>query len=113
MDKDPTTWIVTGASRGIGLAAADRILDQGGRVALVARGDGLDALAAERGENCIACRADVSRPEELAAVAERVLGEWGRIDVLVNNAGLHRGGRVGASSRRTGRRCWMSTSPAR
>ncbi len=95
MDKDPTTWIVTGASRGIGLAAADRILDQGGRVALVARGDGLDALAAERGENCIACRADVSRPEELAAVAERVLGEWGRIDVLVNNAGLHRGGRVG------------------
>ena len=95
MSNEATTWIVTGASRGIGLATADHILAQGGRVALVARGEGLEALADDRGDNCMACRADVSRPEDLAGVAEAVLGRWGRIDVLVNNAGLHRGGRVG------------------
>jgi 3-oxoacyl-[acyl-carrier protein] reductase len=95
MSNEATTWIVTGASRGIGLATADHILAQGGRVSLVARGEGLEALADDRGDNCMACRADVSRPEDLAGVAEAVLGRWGRIDVLVNNAGLHRGGRVG------------------
>ncbi len=88
-------WLITGASRGIGLAAARQALAQGAQVAIVARNPDLEQLAAELGENCLACRGDVTDPASMAAVVARVVETWGRLDVLVNNAGFHRGGRIG------------------
>ena len=82
--------LVTGASSGIGARLAGDLAARGVRVALVARRvERLEQLAAELGPSramAIAC--DVSsRPAVEAAVA-RVLDHWGRLDLLVNNAGL-------------------------
>ena len=92
--EEPKTWIITGASRGIGLATVDRILAQGDRAAMIARGPEVEKLAAERGENCLGCRADVTDPDALTAAMANIKDRWGAVDVLVNNAGLHRGARV-------------------
>ncbi|MFK7730507.1 MAG: SDR family oxidoreductase [Pseudomonadales bacterium] len=87
-------WLITGASRGIGRAVAERALSHGDRVVIIARGDAVNDLAKELGDNCIAAQADVSDSKAMLAVADKALAKWGQIDVLVNNAGLHRGGRV-------------------
>lgn len=92
--EESRVWVITGASRGIGLATADRVLAHGDRVAMIARGDGLEPLAASRGDACMACRADVTDRASLTAAIAQVTDAWGRVDVLVNNAGLHRGARV-------------------
>jgi 3-oxoacyl-[acyl-carrier protein] reductase len=92
--QDDRVWLVTGASRGIGLAIARRIVASGDRVALLARGDTVHALAQELGANCLACRADVSKAEEVTAAIESIISHWGRLDVVVNNAGTHRGGKL-------------------
>lgn len=94
MADDSRVWMITGASRGIGLAAADAALAAGDRVALLARSDAVETAAAERGDRCVGLRADVTDPASLEAAAEALLTRWGRIDVLVNNAGLHRGGKL-------------------
>lgn len=79
--------LVTGGSRGIGKAVARALLDRGMSVAIAARGrEPLDAAARELGALPVA--ADVSRPQEARALVERVAGEFGRLDVLVNNAGV-------------------------
>ncbi|MDP4789066.1 MAG: SDR family NAD(P)-dependent oxidoreductase, partial [Haliea sp.] len=59
---DEKIWFITGASRGIGRAIAERALEAGDKIAIVARGEELEALAREFGERCMACRADVSDP---------------------------------------------------
>lgn len=92
--EESRVWVITGASRGIGLATADRVLAQGDRVAMIARGDGLEQLAASRGDDCMACRADVTDRASLTAAIAQITDAWGRVDVLVNNAGLHRGARI-------------------
>jgi len=56
------------------------------------------------GERCLACRADVSDEAGMTAVVASVIARWGRLDTVVNNAGLHRGGRI---SRLTGEQ-WQS-----
>ena len=95
---DSRVWLITGASRGIGLALAKRVVASGERVALVARGESLQAIAAELGENCLPCRADVTNTGEIESALDAVIERWQRLDVIVNNAGLHRGGRVGKLS---------------
>ena len=92
---DQKIWFVTGASRGIGRAVADCALAAGDKVAILARGADVESLADELGENCMACRADVSDAEAVNAAVAAVVAHWGTIDVVVNNAGLHRGGRIG------------------
>lgn len=88
------SWIVTGASRGLGLAIARVAASHGDRVALVARGHAIEACADSIDGEAIGLVADVSDPEEARAVCDKVADHWGGIDVLVNNAGLHRGGLV-------------------
>ena len=87
-------WIVTGGSRGVGLAVARLALAQGDRVAVVARNGDSDALQTELGARALAFRGDVTAPTEMARIAKSVAQAWGGIDVLVNNAGLHRGGKI-------------------
>jgi NADP-dependent 3-hydroxy acid dehydrogenase YdfG len=89
---DGTVALVTGASSGIGEAAALALADEGATVALAARRtERLDALAsriAAGGGRALACQADLTRETEAASLIERVVGELGRLDTLVNNAGL-------------------------
>ena len=77
--------IVTGAARGIGLAVARRFLRDGYRVAAL----DIDAPELTRacGE-CLAIGCDVAEPRQVANAVERIEGELGRIDALVNNAGI-------------------------
>ena len=84
--------MVTGASRGIGLAIAHRLGQMGARLALCAR----DAKALEQtaaglrreGIETLAVAADVTRAGEITALVERVRSAFGPIDILVNNAGI-------------------------
>jgi NAD(P)-dependent dehydrogenase (short-subunit alcohol dehydrogenase family) len=83
--------VVTGAARGIGLAITRLFLQQGWRVALIDRDRAtLDRTAAQlsgAGET-LALYADVSRPDEVDAATAAVGTRFGRIDALVNNAGV-------------------------
>ena len=86
-------WIVTGASRGLGKAIADTALDAGARVACLSRSAGR-GQESEPDERLIHVAADVTDPKSMAEAAAQIERAWGGIDVLVNNAGLHRGGLV-------------------
>ena len=91
-------WLVTGASRGIGLAVAERALAAGDRVAILARGPEITDIASRLGESCMGCRADITRRDQIDEAVSRILSQWGRIDVVINNAGAHRGGKLGRLS---------------
>jgi short-subunit dehydrogenase len=87
-----STALVTGASAGIGLAVARRLAQAGANVVLAARRPDIleNAAAAVRavGVQSLAVSTDVSRREALEALVDRAIGEFGTIDVLVNNAGV-------------------------
>jgi glucose 1-dehydrogenase len=84
--------IVTGGATGIGLQMADALAELGARVVLCGRdGERCERVAAElerdRGVACLGMRCDVASADEVAAMVTRVSDRFGRIDVLVNNAG--------------------------
>ena len=82
------TAIVTGASRGIGLAIAKGFIDAGARVVMTARGEeALQKAAAELGPWAIAIRCDNADPADIARMVEKA-SELAPIDILVNNAGI-------------------------
>jgi len=91
-DLDRTVALVTGASSGIGQAAARTLAERGAAVALVARrADRLEQLAgeiADAGGTALPLEADVSDREQARAAVDRAAEELGRLDVLVNNAGV-------------------------
>ena len=87
-------WIVTGGSRGLGLAIARWAQRRGHRVAVTARRIDEAALRSQLGPSCLAVAADVTEPDAVKAAFDRVAAAWAGLDVLVNNAGLHRGGKV-------------------
>ena len=87
--------VVTGASSGIGRAAAQLLAAKGARLALVARNSPrLAALAEQLGDKAIAVPADLSRPEDTDAMIARTLAHFGQIDVLFANAGIYLPGPV-------------------
>ncbi|WP_443089945.1 SDR family oxidoreductase [Yoonia sp.] len=89
MDLSGKTAFVTGASRGIGAAAARAFADAGANVALIARSThDIAELAGEIGAQAIAIPCDVSRYAEVAAAVEKTAETFGGIDILVNNAGV-------------------------
>jgi NADP-dependent 3-hydroxy acid dehydrogenase YdfG len=82
-----TAALVTGASSGIGEATARALAEQGATVAVAARRkDRLDALAAEIGG--LPIEADVTDREQAVAAVERTAQELGRLDIVINNAGV-------------------------
>jgi NADP-dependent 3-hydroxy acid dehydrogenase YdfG len=87
---DGTVALVTGASSGIGEATALALAEQGARIALAARRtDRLTALAEKIGTaNTLVITADIADEEQAKAAVERTVAELGRLDTLVNNAGV-------------------------
>lgn len=90
---DGKVAVVTGASCGIGKRVAMGYLQAGAKVALAALDDDklpatLAELRQEYGERVMAVACDVGSQESVEAMAERVVAEWGRIDVAVCNAGI-------------------------
>ncbi|THD83734.1 SDR family oxidoreductase [Aliigemmobacter aestuarii] len=80
---------ITGASRGIGAAAARLFAAQGARVALIARsGHDIAALAEEIGNGAMALTCDVADWVSVQAAAETVMARCGRLDVWIGNAGV-------------------------
>jgi len=97
--------IVTGSSRGLGLASATALAREGCRVALSARtADRLADAASEVGTACgdpsrvFAVQADVSTAGGVASLVEQTVAHFGGLDILVNNVGLARGGDLMATS---------------
>jgi NAD(P)-dependent dehydrogenase (short-subunit alcohol dehydrogenase family) len=84
--------IVTGASRGIGAAAAALLAEAGAAVVVTARGatevEGVAATLRNRGGRAIGVAADVADPEQVEEVVESALDQFGRVDILVNNAAI-------------------------
>jgi 3-oxoacyl-[acyl-carrier protein] reductase len=90
---DGQVAIVTGASRGIGRATALQLAAQGAQVAVnyASSSEAADAVVNEikaAGGEAIAIAADVSQAEAVDQLVTAVMNQWGRIDVLVNNAGI-------------------------
>ncbi|MFE2565533.1 SDR family NAD(P)-dependent oxidoreductase [Streptomyces mirabilis] len=87
-----TVALVTGASSGIGAATARRLAEDGASVALVARRKGrLDDLAAEiekAGGTALVVEADITDRTQAEAAVQQAVEHFGRLDTLVNNAGL-------------------------
>jgi NAD(P)-dependent dehydrogenase (short-subunit alcohol dehydrogenase family) len=89
------TWLVTGASRGLGRALVEAVLAGGDRVVATARDAGsLDDLVAEHGDRLLTRDLDVTDHAAVLAVTNQVAAETGRIDVLVANAGYGLAGGV-------------------
>lgn len=81
-------WLITGCSRGIGKVLAEAVLKSGDAVAGTARDTQmLDDLAAKWPANFLAVKMDMNVESEIAGGFDAVIQKWGRIDVLVNNAG--------------------------
>jgi 2-deoxy-D-gluconate 3-dehydrogenase len=81
--------IVTGASRGLGFAAAQALADEGARVLATARTQvGLDELVASRPGRIVAAACDIRDQAEVEALPQRALDAFGRLDIVVNNAGI-------------------------
>jgi NADP-dependent 3-hydroxy acid dehydrogenase YdfG len=89
---DGTVALVTGASSGIGAATAQALVAQGASVALAARRvDNLESLAAQlrdQGGTALVIETDVTDESQVRAAVEQTVSELGRLDTLINNAGL-------------------------
>src|SRR5688572_5081720 len=94
--------IITGATSGIGKATALLFAEEGAGVVITGRraalGRRLENEIRERGARCLFVRADHTRAGDCAGVVERTLAEFGRVDILFNNAGIVTGGTAETTS---------------
>lgn len=96
VDLSGRVALVTGGSRGIGLAIADALLSGGASVVITGRDEGhldeargtLSGGGTDRGTRLLAERADVSRQNEAAGAVARAIERFGGLDILINNAGV-------------------------
>ncbi len=82
-------WFITGCSTGFGRNLAQEVLQNGGQVAVTARNtDDVQELVSKFPEMAYAIKLDVTNPEQVKNAVQQALDKFGRIDVLVNNAGI-------------------------
>jgi NAD(P)-dependent dehydrogenase (short-subunit alcohol dehydrogenase family) len=87
--QDPPVWLITGCSTGFGRELARAVLARGYRCVITARSpDSVRDLAAGREERALVLALDVTDPVQVAAAVRASEERFGRIDVLVNNAGI-------------------------
>ncbi len=87
MNIERSVIIVTGASQGIGLATAKLLASKGARVVLAARSSDIIEAVMKTLTDAIAIPTDMRKPEDIEHLIQETLQHYGRIDVLVNNAG--------------------------
>jgi 3-oxoacyl-[acyl-carrier protein] reductase len=112
MDFDGRVVLVTGGSRGIGRAVAEAFATRGATVVVQFRADRRaadDTLAALAGHGHLALPADVADPEQARSLVGRVVAELGRVDVLVNNAGIYEQHPILETSYEDWQRVWRRT----
>jgi len=89
---EPRVALITGAARGLGFAAAERLAKDGARIALAdINGEGAETSAAllrEKGIDARGYRLDVADPQSVRDAVAAVEKDFGRIDILVNSAGI-------------------------
>jgi NAD(P)-dependent dehydrogenase (short-subunit alcohol dehydrogenase family) len=93
--------VVTGGSKGLGLSMASGLASAGADVVIVSRhqteaGAVAEQLATQFGRRAIGVQADVAVEADTTALADRVMNEFGRVDVLINNAGINVRGSIDA-----------------
>ena len=85
--------IITGASSGIGAGMVEVFIEEGAQVACIARREAEGEAVAEsvrrQGGRAVFFRCDISKEDEVAAMAQRVLNHFEHIDILINNAGVN------------------------
>jgi NAD(P)-dependent dehydrogenase (short-subunit alcohol dehydrogenase family) len=90
--------LITGGTDGLGAALADRLVEEGARVAVCGRDPGRLAATEQRlrdaGGDALVVQADVTRPADLERFVAAAVDRWGRLDGLVNNAGRSSAGPV-------------------
>jgi 3-oxoacyl-[acyl-carrier protein] reductase len=99
MTADKMVALVTGSARGIGRAIAIGLAKEGVRVVVnyQSRQDAAEEVAREitgAGGEAIVIKADVADDTEVRSMVNQTVDKWGSVDILVNNAALHRGGRI-------------------
>lgn len=86
--EDARVWLVTGASGGLGRSLVERVLDGGERVvATTRRPEQLEDLVTRSGGRLRVVELDLARPDRILSVVEESAAVWGRLDVVVSNAG--------------------------
>lgn len=93
--------VITGGSKGLGLSMASGLASAGADVVIVSRHQSEAAAVAEQlatqfGRRAIGVQADVAVEADTTALADRVMNEFGRVDVLINNAGINVRGSIDA-----------------
>ena len=91
---DGRVALVTGGNRGLGYAVAQALAEAGAAVAIVSRKaaaaeTAAAALSQLTGRECRGFACDVTQPEEVQALVEQVIADFGHVDILVNNAGVN------------------------
>jgi NAD(P)-dependent dehydrogenase (short-subunit alcohol dehydrogenase family) len=87
-NTSPRVWFITGTSSGLGRAIAQAALDHGDRVVATARStDRIADLERDFADRAVALPLDVTDPDQARAAIDAAVGAFGRIDVVVNNAG--------------------------
>jgi NAD(P)-dependent dehydrogenase (short-subunit alcohol dehydrogenase family) len=85
--------LISGGNRGLGREVARRLAEEGYRVVIGSRDFSRgEEVAQELGENVTACELDVTDPETIESCIDEIRQRYGRLDVLVNNAGVEGGG---------------------
>ena len=109
--------LVTGGSRGLGQAMAAGLASAGADVVVTSRHEDEAAaaaadIAAQYGRRAIGLRADVASPDDCQAMVDRTLAEFGKIDILINNAGVNIRGPIDTLSYDNSAKSSRSTSTA-
>ncbi|MDV2990688.1 MAG: 3-phenylpropionate-dihydrodiol/cinnamic acid-dihydrodiol dehydrogenase [Chroococcidiopsis sp. SAG 2025] len=86
--QNSRVWLITGSSSGFGRAIAQAVLDRGEKVVVTARNpQHVEDIQTKYPDRALAVQLDVTQPVQVQAAVEKAIAKFGRIDVLVNNAG--------------------------